>query len=178
MLRQAPVETMTIARALARGLAAPASSPTQSGIHWTAPHVPTKTTETMRMPMSVGRRSSGPKTSPSLERCGTPASRAAERSHFSDSGTKRRMSKVRTAGEAPMRKWMRQEASSAGYAMAITPTSTMPRLAAMPMAAAILERCRSGQASITSATPRAHSPPMPSAARKRAPARCQGSVAK
>ena len=115
VLTQAPEETITMAKAFARGLAAPAISPTHSGIHWTAPQVPTNTTETMRMPTMVGRRSSAPKTSPSLERSGpAAASWATERSHFSDSGTKIRMSKVRMAGEAPMRKWMRHEASSAG----------------------------------------------------------------
>ncbi len=62
--------------------------------------------------------------------------------------------------------------------MATQPTSTMPRLAAMPMAAAIFERWRSGQTSMTRATPNAHSPPMPKAARKRAPIRWSGSWAK
>jgi hypothetical protein len=58
------------------------------------------------MPAMVVPRSSPPKTSPIFERAGATeaASLAAERSHFSDSGTKRRMSRVRMAGEAPMRK--------------------------------------------------------------------------
>ena len=51
--------------------------------------------------------------------------------------------------------------------MATQPTSTIPRLAAIPIAAAIFERWRSGQASITKATPSAHSPPMPKAAKNR-----------
>ena len=116
VLVQAPTDTMTIARALARGLSGPASSLTHNGIHCTAPQVPTKTTETIRIPAMVPPRSSPPKTSPILERTGATeaASLAAERSHFSDSGTKRRISKVRIAGEAPIRKWIRHDSPSAG----------------------------------------------------------------
>ena len=49
---------------------------------------------------------------------------------------------------------------------------------AAPINPAINGRFASGQLSMTSATPSAHSPPMPSAATKRNNPRCHGSVAK
>ena len=57
------------------------------------------------------------------------------------------------------------------------PTSNMPTFAAAPISPARKARERSGQISVTSATPSAHSPPMPSEAMNRSTAMCQAALA-
>ena len=59
----------------------------------------------------------------------------------------------------------------------MTAMSRNPTLEAAPISPAISGRDLLGQISMTSATPRDHSPPMPRAARKRSTPRCQGAWA-
>ena len=121
-------------------------------------------------------------------------------SHLSDSGTKRRMKKMSSAGNAPLiiRKRHAELASSLAVVASEQPmalsipstppmkpaspmlrraTSRKPTLAAAPIRPAMNARDLPGQISFTSATPRDHSPPMPSEAMKRSPAMCHASVA-
>lgn len=88
------------------------------------------------------------------------------------------MKNVSAAGSAPITTTMRQVSWVTAKNMPTVAMRAKPTLAAAPMMPASIGRCFSGQTSITRATPRAHSPPMPSAATKRSAARCQGSAAK
>ena len=88
------------------------------------------------------------------------------------------MKSVSTAGAAPTSMIQRHESFVTGNTIANTAISAKPTFAAAPMTAASIGRLFSGQISMTSATPSAHSPPIPSAATKRDPARCHGSAAK
>ena len=89
-----------------------------------------------------------------------------------------RMKIVNRAGMAPTMNIHRHDS---GVTVNILPTiaiSKNPTLAAAPIIPAISGRSFSGQHSITRATPSAHSPPIPKAARNRNAPRCHADCAK
>ena len=133
-------------------------------------------TDESAVAMSVVFHSFGPKTS--FNGSTLAVSALTEACHFSDSGTKRRKPNVSKAGAAPMSATQRHESTVTLKKIANTAINAKPTLAAAPITPAMSGRCLAGQTSITSAMPSDHSPPMPSAAIKRAAHRCHGSWAK
>ena len=87
------------------------------------------------------------------------------------------MKRVSSAGAAPASITQRQESRRTSKAVPNAPSSPKPKFAAAPIAPASSGRSRSGQHSITNATPSDHSPPIPSAARKRNKPNCQAACA-
>ena len=96
----------------------------------------------------------------------------------SDSGTKKTINSASTAGLAPTNIIHRQSSTVTRPRERHQRNEQETEIGRCADNAGQFQRCRSGQHSMTSATASDHSPPMPSAARKRNKASCPGAVAK
>ncbi len=135
----APTVSMSCALALAPGFVGPASSSAQSGIHWTEPHVPMSATAERMIPMTVLRRRAREKMAAigySRWDIFPVCTSLRDWCQRSDSGTKKRMRRVMTAGAAPTRNTQRHDSGVTGIFLAMRAMRSIPQLAAVPMAPA------------------------------------------
>ena len=151
------------------------SRSTHDGIFCTAPQVPRSATDAKQIASSaviVNLRL------PNNSVNGREGAFFCAASHLCDSGTKIWIRNVMAAGAAPASTTQRQLVCVTGKNTPMTPTSTNPTLDAAPIRPASIGRCFASHTSMTSATPSAHSPPMPMAAVNRSTAIWNGDCTK